>query len=155
MTAHMAATPRLWGATCSLRRRSEVRSPRGSVQGSTEVLGRPDIDVVHVATPPHWHALMSVAAAEAGKDVWCEKPLTRTIAEGRSLVQAVERNGRVLRVNTWFRFEERFYGFGTDVKPVKKAVQGGLLGWPAIATWGFRYQTSISWNNSHCLNCHR
>jgi predicted dehydrogenase len=99
-----------------------------------EVLERPDIDIVHIATPPHWHALISVAAAEAGKDVWCEKPMTRTIAEGRSVVGAVERNGRVFRINTWFRFEDRFYDFGTDVKPVKKAVQGGLLGWPIKAT---------------------
>ena len=98
------------------------------------MLERPDIDIVHIATPPHWHALISVAAAEAGKDVWCEKPMTRTIAEGRSVVGAVERNGRVFRVNTWFRFEDRFYGFGTDVKPIKKAVQGGLLGWPIKAT---------------------
>ena len=98
------------------------------------MLERPDIDVVHIATPPHWHALISVAAAEAGKDVWCEKPMTRTIAEGRSVVRAVERNGRVFRVNTWFRFQDRFYGFGTDVKPIKKAVQGGLLGWPIKAT---------------------
>jgi predicted dehydrogenase len=99
-----------------------------------EVLERPDIDIVHIATPPHWHALMSVAAAEAGKDVWCEKPMTRTIAEGRRVVDAVEKNGRVFRVNTWFRFQDRFYGFGTDVKPIKKAVQNGLLGWPIKAT---------------------
>ncbi|MGZ5495816.1 MAG: Gfo/Idh/MocA family protein, partial [Candidatus Aminicenantales bacterium] len=50
-----------------------------------EVLARPDIDIVHIATPPHWHALISIAAAEAGKDVWCEKPMTRTIAEGRAV----------------------------------------------------------------------
>ena len=99
-----------------------------------EVLERPDIDIVHIATPPHWHALMSVAAAEAGKDVWCEKPMTRTIAEGRKVVEAVEKSGRVFRVNTWFRFQDRFYGFGTDVKPIKKAVQSGLLGWPVKAT---------------------
>jgi myo-inositol 2-dehydrogenase/D-chiro-inositol 1-dehydrogenase len=99
-----------------------------------EVLERPDIDIVHIATPPHWHALISVAAAEAGKDVWCEKPMTRTIAEGRRVVEAVEKHGRVFRVNTWFRFQDRFYGFGTDVKPVKKAVQNGLLGWPVKAT---------------------
>src|SRR5512139_1237349 len=56
-----------------------------------EVLARPDIDIVHIATPPHWHALISIAAAEAGKDVWCEKPMTRTIAEGRALVEAFRR----------------------------------------------------------------
>ena len=99
-----------------------------------EVLERPDIDIVHIATPPHWHALISSAAAEAGKDIWCEKPMTRTIAEGRSVVEAVKRNGRIFRVNTWFRFEDRFYGFGTDVKPIKKVVQSGLLGWPLKAT---------------------
>jgi myo-inositol 2-dehydrogenase/D-chiro-inositol 1-dehydrogenase len=99
-----------------------------------EVLARPDIDIVHIATPPHWHALISIAAAEAGKDVWCEKPMTRTIAEGRALVEAVQRTGRIFRVNTWFRFTDRFYGFGTDVRPIKKVVQNGLLGWPIKAT---------------------
>lgn len=110
-----------------------------------EVLERPDIDVVHVATPPHWHALMSVAAAEAGKDVWCEKPLTRTIGEGRAVVNAIERTGRVLRVNTWFRFESRFYGFGAEVAPLKKAVAGGLLGWPIKATVGAT--TGFDWKS--------
>lgn len=99
-----------------------------------EVLARPDIDIVHVVTPPHWHALISIAAAEAGKDIWCEKPMTRTIAEGRAVVRAVRRHGRIFRVNTWFRFEGRFYGFGTDVKPVKKLVQSGALGWPLKVT---------------------
>ena len=99
-----------------------------------EVLARPDIDIVHIATPPHWHALIAIAAAEAGKDVWCEKPMTRTIAEGRALVDAVRRTGRIFRINTWFRFTDRFYGFGTDVRPVKKVVQNGLLGWPIKAT---------------------
>src|SRR4030042_2794038 len=47
-----------------------------------EVLDRPDIDVVHIVTPPPWHALISVAAAEAGKDIWCEKPMHRTIGRG-------------------------------------------------------------------------
>jgi myo-inositol 2-dehydrogenase / D-chiro-inositol 1-dehydrogenase len=99
-----------------------------------EVLARPDIDIVHIATPPHWHALISIAAAEAGKDVWCEKPMTRTIAEGRAVVEAVRRTGRIFRINTWFRFTDRFYGFGTDVQPIKKVVQNGLLGWPIKAT---------------------
>jgi len=103
-------------------------------QDFREVLERPDIDIVHIATPPHWHALMSIAAAETGKDVWCEKPMTRTIAEGRKVVAAVEKNGRIFRINTWFRFQDRFYGFGTDVKPIKKIVQNGLLGWPIKAT---------------------
>ncbi len=99
-----------------------------------EVMERPDIDIVHIVTPPHWHALISIAAAEAGKDIWCEKPMTRTIGEGIRVVDAVQRTGRIFRVNTWFRFREIFYGLGTPVKPVKKAVSAGLLGWPLKVT---------------------
>jgi predicted dehydrogenase len=69
------------------------------------VLERKDVDVVAIATPPHWHALISIAAAQAGKDVLCEKPLTRFIAEGRAVVNAFERYGRVLQVGTYGRFE--------------------------------------------------
>jgi predicted dehydrogenase len=99
-----------------------------------EVLARPDIDIVHIATPPHWHGLISVLAAQAGKDIWCEKPMTRTIGEGRKVVEAVRRNGRVFRINTWFRFSDVFYGFGTTVRPIKKVVQNRLLGWPLKVT---------------------
>jgi len=99
-----------------------------------EILERSDIDIVHIATPPHWHALISIHAAEAGKDIWCEKPMTRTIAEGRRVVESVRRTGRIFRLNTWFRFQDRFYGFGTPVKPIKKIVDSGLLGWPLTVT---------------------
>jgi predicted dehydrogenase len=68
------------------------------------VLDRKDIDLVAIATPPHWHALISIAAAEAGKDVMCEKPLTRFIAEGRAVVNAFRRYGRILQVCTFGRF---------------------------------------------------
>jgi predicted dehydrogenase len=44
-----------------------------------EILARADIDIVHICTPPHWHGLISRMAADAGKDIWCEKPMTRTI----------------------------------------------------------------------------
>jgi len=95
-----------------------------------DVLDRGDIDVAHVATPPHWHALISIAAAEAGIDIFCEKPMTRTIAEGQKVIDAVQRNGRVFRLNTWFRFQDGLYDFGSPAKPVKKLVSSGLLGWP-------------------------
>jgi predicted dehydrogenase len=99
-----------------------------------EVLERPDIDIVHIVTPPHWHALISMAAAEAGKDIWCEKPMTRTIGEGVKLVEAVQRHGRIFRVNTWFRFQDIFYDLGTPIKPIKKVVAHGILGWPLKVT---------------------
>jgi predicted dehydrogenase len=99
-----------------------------------EVLDRPEIDIVHIVTPPHWHALISVAAAEAGKDIWCEKPMTRTIDEGIKVVEAVQKHGRIFRVNTWFRFQDTFYGLGATIKPIKKAVRNGLFGWPLKVT---------------------
>ena len=99
-----------------------------------EVLQRQDVDIVHIATPPHWHALISVEAARAGKDIWCEKPMTRTIAEGMRVIEEVNRHGRIFRLNTWFRFKDTFYGLGTDVKPLKKVIQSGVLGWPLTFT---------------------
>jgi predicted dehydrogenase len=99
-----------------------------------EVLQRSDIDIIHIATPPHWHGIMSVMAAQAGKDVWCEKPMTRPIGEGKRVVEAIQATGRMFRLNTWFRFKDNFYGLGTTVKPLKKAVQSGALGWPLKVT---------------------
>jgi len=99
-----------------------------------ELIARPDIDIVHIATPPHWHGIMSEMAAEAGKDIWCEKPMTRTIGEGKKVIEAVRFNGRMFRLNTWFRFTGQFYGLGTTVKPLKKIVSSGVLGWPLKVT---------------------
>ena len=93
-----------------------------------------NVDIVHIATPPHWHGTMAVEAANAGKDIWCEKPMTRTIGEGKRVVEAVKRNNRIFRLNTWFRFTDNFYGLGTTVEPLKKLVASGLLGWPLKVT---------------------
>lgn len=90
----------------------------------------PNVDIVHIATPPHWHGLMAVESAKAGKDIFCEKPMTRTIWEGQKVVEAVNKYGRIFRLDTWFRFQDTFYGLGTTVEPLKKLVDSGLLGWP-------------------------
>ena len=116
-----------------------------------EILLDPSIDIVHIATPPHWHGIMSVDAAKAGKDVWCEKPMTRTIGEGIRVKEAMQTHGRIFRLNTWFRFDKDpmnsvslFYGMGTTVKPIKKLVRSGLLGYPlkvtVSATTGFDWK---------------
>lgn len=85
------------------------------------VLERKDIDAVHVPTPPHWHSLISIAAMQAGFDVYCEKPLTRFVREGRVMCDTVARTGRMLQVNT--------YGRGGFVK-LRRLVASGLLGSP-------------------------
>lgn len=118
-----------------------------------ELLARTDIDIVHIATPPHWHGIMAKMAAEAGKDIWCEKPMTRTIGEGIKVVEAVKKHGRMFRLNTWFRFKDNFYGMGTTVKPLKKIVDSGVLGWPLKVTvsgiTGFDWK--FYWSGLHNL----
>ncbi|MCM1449374.1 MAG: Gfo/Idh/MocA family oxidoreductase [Clostridiales bacterium] len=99
-----------------------------------DLINDPNVDIVHICTPPHWHAVMAVEAANAGKDVWCEKPMTRTIGEGKRVVEAIKRNNRIFRLNTWFRFADNFYGLGTTVEPLKKLVNSGVLGWPLTVT---------------------
>ena len=99
-----------------------------------ELIALPEVDIVHIATPPHWHGIIAVDTAKAGKDIWCEKPMTRTIGEGKKVVEAVKEYKRMFRLNTWFRFEDNFYGMNTTVRPIKKLVESGLLGWPLKVT---------------------
>ena len=68
------------------------------------LLERKDLDVVCIGTPPHWHALPCIHAAQAGKDIFCEKPMTKFIAEGRAVADAVERYGVVFQIGTFKRF---------------------------------------------------
>ena len=65
-----------------------------------EVLVRKDVDAVMIGTPDHWHALIAIAAVEAGKDVYCEKPLAASIAESQALVRTVEKHDRILQCGT-------------------------------------------------------
>jgi myo-inositol 2-dehydrogenase / D-chiro-inositol 1-dehydrogenase len=118
-----------------------------------DVLDRDDIDIVHIATPPHWHGIIAKEAAIAGKDIWCEKPMTRTIGEGQKVVEAIRRHGNIFRINTWFRFDSQLYGFRTPPLPVKKIVQNRLLGWPlkvnVSANTGFGWK--FYWSGLHDL----
>ncbi len=102
-----------------------------------KLLEDPGVDIVHICTPPHWHGAQSVLAAKAGKDIWCEKPMTRTVGEGKRVLEVVQREKRMFRLNTWFRFKDTFYGFGTPVKPIRQIVEAGLLGdGPIKCTFG-------------------
>ncbi len=74
-----------------------------------DLLARDDIDAVSIATPDHWHVPTSIAAVRAGKDVYCEKPLTLTIAEGRELADEVKRYGRVLQTGSQQRSGREFH----------------------------------------------
>lgn len=67
-----------------------------------EILGRKDIDAVIIGTPDHWHSHISIAALDAGKDVYCEKPMVRTVEEGKSVIAAQERSGRIFQVGSQY-----------------------------------------------------
>lgn len=88
-----------------------------------ELLARKDIDAVCIATPEHWHAIPIIEACKAGKDVYCEKPLTLTLAEAKRCIDAVRKHGRVLQTGS----QQRSSVFG----PFRKAaeiVRSGRLG---------------------------
>ncbi len=86
-------------------KRAGVYSGCAAYKDFRKLLDRDDIDVVVVCTPDHWHVPISIAAAKAGKDIYCEKPLTLTIAEGRALSNVVNRYGRVFQTGTQHRSE--------------------------------------------------
>lgn len=73
-----------------------------------DMLERKDIDAIEVATPDHWHALNTIHACQAGKDVYCQKPLAYTISEGLAMVRAVRENKRVLQVGSQQRSSAEF-----------------------------------------------
>lgn len=81
-----------------------------------KLLERKDLDSVVITTPDHWHALMTIHACQAGKDVYCEKPLSLTIAEGRRMVQAARENGRTVQTGSQQRSSKEFWTASTLVR---------------------------------------
>ncbi|MCU0226737.1 MAG: Gfo/Idh/MocA family oxidoreductase [Bryobacterales bacterium] len=79
-----------------------------ALQDFRRLLDRNDVDAVFVATPDHWHAQIAVLAAQAGKDVYVEKPLAFSIAEGRQIVDAMQRTGRLIAAGTQHRSAPHF-----------------------------------------------
>ena len=73
-----------------------------------ELMARPDLDAIYCATPDHWHAIISIAAAQAGKDIYCQKPMSVTIAEGRAIADAVKRYGIVYQSGTQRRSQPNY-----------------------------------------------
>lgn len=73
-----------------------------------ELIARKDIDAVAISTPDNWHAIIAIAAANAGKDIFCEKPLSHTLGEGIAMVAAVQKNKRIWQTGSWQRSQASF-----------------------------------------------
>ena len=107
------------------------RKKPDTVKDFRRVLDRKDVDVVLIATPDHWHALPMVLAAQAGKDVYVEKPLAKTIDEGRAMLEAAKRYNRVVQMGSQWRSCKHIIE-ATDL------IRSGKLGKVGLArAWAF------------------
>ncbi|KAA5538025.1 Gfo/Idh/MocA family oxidoreductase [Roseiconus nitratireducens] len=95
-------------------------SPRAS-SDYRSVIDDPEIDIVHISTPDHWHAKIAIEAMLAGKDVYCEKPMTLTIEEGQLMSKVCQQTGRICQIGTQQRSDK---GFLTAIA----LIQAGRLG---------------------------
>lgn len=113
----------------------EVFGPRTQVDRDyRRILDNQDIDAVVVATPDHWHVQAALDSMDAGKDVYCEKPLTHQIEEGDKLVEAVQRTGRILQVGSQ-------HTSSPHVIEARQLIRGGILGQVT--------QVKASWDHSN------
>ncbi len=95
------------GREVALKKQSQPAAERtvDVYEDYRKILDRPEIDVVTIVTPDHWHSKIAIEAMRAGKDVYCEKPLTLTIEEGKQIRKVLEETGRVFQVGTQQRSE--------------------------------------------------
>ncbi len=105
-----------------------------------EVLARPDVDAVVIATPDHWHGTMALAAIDAGLDVYLEKPMTHTIAEAKAVARRVRETGAVLQVGSQTTSADQWW-------KARKALQDGMIG-TLISSQGSYHRNSLrgEWN---------
>lgn len=104
-----------------------------------QVLARADIDAVLIASPAHWHATMAIMAAEAGKDIYCEKPSAVTVREGQAVLSAVRRYGRVYQAGTQQRSE-----YGGKFRLACELVRNGRIG-KLKEIYAYREGGAIAW----------
>jgi len=110
-------------------KRSETGAFKGCDMYSDfrEVLARKDIDAVAIITPDHWHAIQTIRAAAAGKDIYCQKPLGLTVRDGQEMVRAVRAAGRVLQTGSQWRSTP-------VIRQFCEAVRNGVVGRPQRVT---------------------
>ncbi len=105
-----------------------------------EILERKDIDAVIIATPDHWHARMAIEALDRGKDVYLEKPMTRTVEEAKRVYEKAKQSGRVLQVGSQTTSSDQWW-------KARKAIQDGMIGRLIMSQGSYhRNSTQGEWN---------
>jgi predicted dehydrogenase len=124
----------VWGFARDRARKMTEEQPRGPAEVESDfrrVLDRQDVDAVVIATPDHWHALPTIMACEAGKDVYVEKPISHNIVEGRKMVEAARTHERIVQVGTQQRS-------GLHFQEAVDIVRTGKIGTVArVETWNY------------------
>ncbi len=105
-----------------------------------EVIARKDIDAVIIATPDHWHAPIAIEAMKAGKDVYCEKPMTRTVEEAKRFYEAAKATNRVVQIGSQTTSSDQWW-------KARKAIEDGMIG-QLLMSQGSYHRNSIEgeWN---------
>src|SRR5579871_305817 len=107
-----------------------------------EVLARPDIDAVIVGTPDHWHQKIAIDAMNAGKDVYCEKPMVQHVDDGKPLIEAEKKTGRIIQIGSQ-RVSSIVY------KKAQELMQAGAIGKPnMVEAWWDRNDAIGAWQYS-------
>jgi predicted dehydrogenase len=101
-----------------------------------DLLEHPDLDVVVIATPPHWHAKMSIDACKAGKDVYCEKPFTQTLDEAKDVQECVRKTGQVFQVGSQTTSRGHWH-------QAANIIQSGVLG-KLVMIQGSHHRNSVN-----------
>jgi predicted dehydrogenase len=105
-----------------------------------EVIARKDIDAVVIATPDHWHAPIAIAAMQAGKDVYCEKPMTKTVEEAKKFAEVAKQTNRIVQIGSQTTSSDQWW-------KARKAIQDGMIG-QLLMSQGSYHRNSIDgeWN---------
>jgi predicted dehydrogenase len=123
-----------------LNRAKEISKADFATLDYREVIARKDIDVVIIATPDHWHAPIAIAAMQAGKDVYCEKPMTRTVEEAKRFYETARATGRVVQIGSQTTSSDQWW-------KARKAIEDGMIG-QLLMSQGSYHRNSIEgeWN---------
>lgn len=113
---------------------NKERKRPDTVKDFRRVLDRKDVDIVLIATPDHWHAIPTVMACQAGKDIYVEKPLAKTIDEGRAMLNAAEKHNRIVQMGSQWRSCQHMMDAAEFVKSGKLGKLAMARGW-AYLDW--------------------